>query len=363
MERILVCAELECATNNAEGVFFAFGAFVCGVVVAFAIAILIARRRRLRAARVHRRGNTRMSDATLGSAEVVSQYYVVAVLDFLGQGEELKAMRVLPRKRDEEARYRDAARRTFGTISEIRGTFEKVFHIHANGAQRGSALRALLPPNQQEFLRAYGSVPLKLRFFSDTIVGYAPLSLGAHSVCLQGLYAMLQTCASVLLPAIAARTVFRGGIECGVGAEFWPDEVYGYVLSEAARLEKEEAKWPRVVVGRQLVKWAEHHASAQPKTQLDTINKIMAKECLRLVTEDESGVRMVHFLGPGVRDHVGHSSLPQIQQKVAEGLAFACQEHERFLKAKDVKHGPRYESLRRYYQSNVQAWGLQPRCE
>jgi len=180
-------------------------------------------------------------------------FYLVALVDVLGQRHLLREMRDIPEKTNEKemAEFIALLKKTVGTVTGMRDLFFNYF--------KGSSLQHFklseFSPEQQNILLQLKSNPLKSHMFSDSVVLFLSLRNDVNKLPVSGVYSALGAVASTFLVMLAAGHAIRGGIDVGVGMELSDDEVYGAALSRAYQLENRIAQYPRIVLGDTLINY------------------------------------------------------------------------------------------------------------
>jgi hypothetical protein len=146
--------------------------------------------------------------------------------------------------------------------------------------------------------------------------------------------------------ALAGGIVFRGGFDVGVATLIEANEVYGPAIVSAIKLESEVAKYPRVVVGDDLLEYLETVANQDAKTKSGEMAKQVAAFCRSMIVPDTDGQQMLDFLGTAVWTAMG---VPFPRELVTMGCDFVQGEYKRFQEAGDEKLASRYSRLLQYY--------------
>lgn len=58
-----------------------------------------------------------------------------------------------------------------------------------------------------------------------------------------------------MLASLASKHPMRGGIDVGLATEIGPEEIYGTALERGYLLERDVARYPRIVIGDELWKY------------------------------------------------------------------------------------------------------------
>ena len=92
--------------------------------------------------------------------------------------------------------------------------------------------------------------------------------------------------------------------------------------------------------------------SQLPDTPTGKLARQFATMTMGLVTISDDGIRMLDFLGEGVRAIT--DGLPP--EAIRGAYDFVSKEERRFVEAGDRKLAPRYTALRRYMDSRLHLW-------
>ncbi|NLG44748.1 MAG: hypothetical protein GX547_16015 [Phycisphaerae bacterium] len=263
-------------------------------------------------------------------SQAVFQNYVVALIDFLNQGEELDALNRIPDEEPEKARFIAAADKALIPIDH----FRKLFEDFARSAHAAGQFEPLM------------TVEVKRQCFRDTTITYSPLRNAAGELTLAGVFNALVATGCTLLASLASGVPFRGGIEVGVGTEFFPGEIYGPVLRRAYYLESKVADHPRVVLGNGVTEYLQDQAELPASDRDSPCRREVARLCHSFISIDEDGMPIVDYLGRGFCDF---TSAVDRQAQIAQALEFVDSGHKRFMAEGNTKLALRYARLKQYF--------------
>ena len=282
--------------------------------------------------------------------------YVVGLIDVLNQGNQLERWKEFPESPEETGVFIDAARETVGAVDALRKRFEGFIGAFTSRQHQHPAHACLTAAQTREFERLSNS-GLRCQCFSDTCVVYSPLAIGGGDTTVRGVYGMLMGGASILLTELARGTPLRGGIEIGMGTCHFPNEIYGPVLACAHRLEQSVAKYPRIVVGNELIAYLRGCLHGTEETPSALLNADLAGITLPLIATDDD-VPFIDFLGDTFRQSVSQrlDFADDVKDDVKKGLEFVTAEHERFTSLGDRKLAGCYARLKQYYESRAPRW-------
>jgi len=277
--------------------------------------------------------------------------YVVALLDVLNQREAIRALSKMPANEDERRGFIQKLKASIGVGNGVREMVLRFLQNYLNA--KPSAEIQLLTAEQRKIYDRNRQHRVGTYLFSDTITVHSSLISDSGSPTVRGVYAALASAASGIMNCMATRVPIRGAIEAGVGVPCDKGEIYGPAFLAAYELEQTVVKWPRVVVGDELLEFLRQVAGVRTNAPDAILQRTMADVCLSLIARDEDGMWIVDYLGPGMRRLLPG---PEFNSPVAAGLIFATSEHQRFVRTGDTKHAERYAAVIRYFQSRIAIW-------
>ena len=293
------------------------------------------------------------SDDNQGQIEFAD--YVVALVDVLKQDDCLREMSRLPETREELTSFIDNARKTIGTINALRAFFESYFRSTSDPELANQPAYSDHPHFKRMLEDAITSRGACFWHFSDTMVIYARAECPERGQNVGAVLAMLQACAGIMAVSLSGKVTIRGGIEIGPATPCWSNEIYGYPLAEAYRLENEVAQYPRIAVGDGVCKFLERIASHPGNSHGSPFDKKkQASDCLGLIAADIDGCSFVDFLGAQARTALSHT--PELANHVHKAHKFVISEHERFKHEREQKLALRYGLLRSYFEARIADW-------
>lgn len=273
-------------------------------------------------------------------------YYLVALIDILGQKEKLRGLARLPSTAEEQTKFIGILKETYGTVEAFRNTFDTFFRAFLGGAQ--GPLPEMPSPMRQQFM-SLRTMSVSTQEFADTVILYTSLRNDTTKTPINGIYAALLACGTSYLAMLAGRDACRGGIDIGVGFEPREGEIYGQALISAYDLERIVAQYPRIVIGQTLVRFLREKAQASGNDLISQYTRKLALQCLGLIGEDRDGHPFLDVLGEAYRQAVGeHAPHAKI---VRDAYAFVIEEGQRVQTAGDTKLAGRYGLLRQYFEA------------
>ena len=277
------------------------------------------------------------------------QYYALAFLDLLEQGDALRKLHRIPTTAQQEQEFKEAAKESVGKVLTLRKYFEGFFF----GLKRDKLDLTNWPAEWHEPFRALERTRCTMWGMSDFVVIAVPLSDNdKHCKDINGVLDTILSISQSAVLALAEGIVFRGGLDVGLAVPIEAtNEVYGPALANAYQLESEVADYPRVVVGGDLLEYLETVANQDAKTKSGEMAKQVAAFCRSMIVPDTDGQQMLDFLGTAVWTAMG---VPFPRELVTMGCDFVQGEYKRFQEAGDEKLASRYLRLLQYYLAQVE---------
>ncbi|MFO8013099.1 MAG: hypothetical protein R6X20_07320 [Phycisphaerae bacterium] len=288
--------------------------------------------------------------------EVWVGYYVVCLVDLLGQKAGLDKWAQLPPDLQPTPALINALKETAGSVQAFRQMFESYFQEweqpHFSQAWIDS-----LPQDKKDLYWRSKDCRLSTQQFGDTFVFFSPTSNSSGDVSMDGMLRILVACCWAMTFSLAGRVPLRGAICVGTGMELDEHNFYGPALAKAHFLESKVAGHPRVVLSREAVRFVQGNAGFSEAPTIEALMKQVAATCRTLLCEDEDGQVIVDFLGKGCLGVQGEVDSEMVSA-VEKAYRFVCSEALRFGQEGDTKHAERYTLLRRYVKARLPLWGL-----
>ena len=285
--------------------------------------------------------------------------YVVVFLDLLGQKEHLAE---LPKRVPNEGftpEHIKIIHDTYGATFAFREIFRNFFENHENHKVDSKLLEGLTD-NQIGLFNRMACPKMHLQYMGDAIVLYSKLINELGELSLRSILGMLGNCALAMLFQFGRGNPIRGAIEIGVAVDWKDFGIYGSALHSAYSLESSVAKYPRVIIGDELLKYLQIWQEEKGDDELKKVNKEVARRCFSVICEDIDGRAILDFLSPDLPSIFGHSAgdaqLKVLRKSVEEGFSFVSREYKRFVSEKISKLAFRYALLREYYMSRMGEW-------
>lgn len=151
----------------------------------------------------------------------------------------------------------------------------------------------------REYLKDFfkGTKKIKVSFFSDSFIIGVPLgeeiySSSKHAPIIEEIFHLFKTCGFIFLLSLAHKRTLRAGIDIGGGLELENDEIFGPALIKAYKLEKNEAIYPRIIIGNSLMNYLGQQKLGNKSTDNQPVEDIQkcqsgAIDCLKLISKDK----------------------------------------------------------------------------
>jgi hypothetical protein len=151
---------------------------------------------------------------------------VVALVDVLNQRQHLEKWSRFPDTPKESEEFSQALTATLGAVEEFRRVFDTSARAFVSIVP--SALEGCVSQCSEEEKAAIFSrckLTLGCQKFSDTTILFAPLRMPGSELCVVAVEAVLEGCAAAMIWSLANGVAIRGGVEVGMGTEYFPGEI------------------------------------------------------------------------------------------------------------------------------------------
>ncbi len=214
-----------------------------------------------------------------------------------------------------------------------------------------------LTDSQRDLFEKMAPPKIHLQYMGDAIVLYSKLTNKHGELNIRSILMMLANCALAMLFQFGRGNPIRGAVEIGVAMDWKEFGIYGSALYSAYSLESRVAKYPRVLIGDELLKFLQLWDKEKKKDELITVNKEVTKMCLSVICEDTDGLAILDFLSPDLPRIFGHSAsdtqFKEFKKYAEKGLSFVSREYRRFVIEKNSELAFRYALLREYYMNRM----------
>lgn len=280
------------------------------------------------------------------------KYYATCVLDVLGQRRKLAEWMHIPSDGQLTADMKKAVGESAFAVQRLRRMFKSNFTEWTRDT-KNSPNSDFDAANDLERAR---DGTISIQQFSDTLVFYSPLLNARGDLSPRPLFGMMIACGMTMLAALALRLPFRAGIAIGIATELGDQDLYGPVLAEAHHLESNVAGHPRVVIADSVIPFIERTTPFSRKESIDSILRLIAGDCSRLLAEDHDGVRILDYVGPAFMDLIRTANRPDISELAQQALAFVSEQAEAFRRNQNPLLAMRYWLVCEYLERRRPHW-------
>lgn len=291
-----------------------------------------------------------MTNGSADSPERDFGFYVVGLFDILGQGKALEGLKKLPGTEEERNQYATHLQKTIRTVNSVRSLLGQFVDIFNQGRTNPKRHEGLLE-EQRPIYDSLMNVEMKHWVFSDTIIMFAPIMVPMDKFSITPLLALLHAAAGTMIDKLSEGIVIRGGIDIGIGGQFWKGELYGPALAQAYHLESRVASWPRILVGDGVREYLDAWKADTSTQMLAVINQGLARKCRSYLSQDEDGQWILDYLGKDVQ--VRLSTNPPHAETLSKAFEFVKHEHQRFQTQGKQDLAFKFSQLKRYFESRI----------
>ncbi len=288
--------------------------------------------------------------ANVESENLKASNYCVSFIDLLGQRDTARGQGLLPsiKSEAEDKTFRIILRDNIGAIFQLQHDVEAM--VKAASPNPNSPLRNNLSEQDKAIWDEILKKSVKTQYWSDGFVSFVCLGDQEIKCPLNGVFEIFCTTGYFCLLGLARRRPVRGAIDIAWGVEIRPGELYGPAVTRAYELESKVAKYPRIVVGHEVVKFLKVHIANPEDDPFTQANRDFAQRCLDMLVQDVDGYWIVHYLGDTFRWAVTHEQHGILHEKAR---AFVIQQTEEHRKLLNSKLAFRYSQLLTYFDTHM----------
>jgi len=278
-------------------------------------------------------------------------FYIVVLLDLLGQSDQLDKFTIFPKTEQEMEEFRSIYRRTIGPVLHFR---EQIQNLHKNFSKPitiPDTIRNKLTPSQLELAKKYSRPIIGVQFFSDLAILKINLAAQKDYSPLFSIHTLFIELAILMLINIALGDPLRGAIDVGICVELSENDLYGQALSRAYKLESKVADYSRIVIGKGFINYLDSFEKAEVQNE----EKILMNFYLALIKEflavDTDGKPIFSYLSSGARRYYQES-----EGSLENALKAACQfirnAVRQYAQIGEIKLEARYSRMMDYFKKN-----------
>lgn len=282
-------------------------------------------------------------------------YHVVAFVDLAGQRKLLGEAGILLDLKNEQGKGQ-WFREYFAPVIY----FRQIFYDFFKESLSAESTSFIVPADKKDIWDKMRRKKIGIQPFTDSFVIYVCLKEDPDVPVPAGsVFLLLGSCGSSILSTLAQGHALRAGIDVGIAAELYENEVYGPALMQAYKLESEVAIYPRIVIGKNLLDYLQSVLRSEGTDVYSQLSKRMASICQNLLSTDTDGQTILDYLGQGFREHIAYGpAREQLEKVVPLAYNFVRQQEERWEKDGDEELARRYKLLKNYFVSRLDLWKI-----
>jgi len=281
-------------------------------------------------------------------------YYVVCLIDVLGQKQKLAAWPELPVSEGDMSKLMGSMKETLGTVVTLREMFLSFFQEAAKCINPD--LVSALSEQDRERYERFADCNVGVQWFSDTFVFFSAIPNQYGDIRVGPLYRILIAACMAMVVSLAGKVPLRGAITIGPGVEI-DQTFYGPALSEAYHLESEVAKHPRILVSDEVLAFLRGAQHFSKDSKVSAATQRLAAASHGYICQDVDGCWMVDFLGESARELFTKHEKGYEAARAAR--SFVQAEAERFRETGPSKLALRYHLVQQYVESRLDNWDLE----
>jgi hypothetical protein len=240
----------------------------------------------------------------------------------------------------------DILKETWGTVDELR---KFVLGLVQKEAARSDPPKSI-PPEHAETWRRLRTFDIRYFAVSDSVFIWVPLDGPGQA---GAVYHTLVALAGTELAFLSQGYPLRGGVAVGVASDSVPPSIYGPALSDAIRLESKVAKYPRIVVGSEVVQYLSNTLALEGDTIDEQVQRDMARMCRSLLIQDADGQTVLDYLGPVLRDTFDQTKGESVSEMGQRVRALFVRELTKWSNAGCEKLSIRYKEGLKYVETHL----------
>ena len=283
------------------------------------------------------------------SDEYYAQNFFVCFVDLLGQRHALANQELVPIKQtpEEIALFHQDIKASIMPILRLQQRAEEFFGA-MDRSEKPSSLREALSEQQRIEWDAMKATNVKSQRWSDGLVHFVGLGDKNVRCPMNGVFSLLGAAANHSLMGLAEKNPIRCAIDVAWAVELHERELYGAAVARAYELESEVAQYPRAVIGRHAFGYLEVHAKRPLDDHFAAYEAEIAQLCLQLITTDDDGVKILHYLGPAFQKMFPSDLFKDLYER---GFAFINAQLEVHQSTGNKKLEDRYGRLQNYFRT------------
>jgi CYTH domain-containing protein len=231
----------------------------------------------------------------------VAAFYIVALVDLLGQGTKVEKFGGIPRTSKEKKAFSRLMLATFGTVNRFRERIILLNRALPRTHHVPDEVKERLSPRQLRLLSDSLEPAIGYQFFTDLALLKINLSGQKGYSPLLSLYGLFRQLGLLMLTQLAEGVLFRGAVEAGICAELEGNDLYGQAVGRAYALESRTAVYPRIVIGEHLVDYVKSFSERRLTKDERVIGEAYSEVIGRCLMKDVDDVFVLSYLDPVFR--------------------------------------------------------------
>jgi len=281
----------------------------------------------------------------MGEKNLKVSNYAAVFIDILGQRDSMKGCGLVPDNKDD---FLAVAKKSIGVISQLHSSFNTFYESLTK-----ATMNLKIPEEHRDKYSHLQAATLKFQRFSDGLVVFISLAEDSTHSPINGVYGLIASSGSLCLLGLAGKNPIRGGAEIAWGVELNESELYGCVVAKSYELESEVAKYPRIILGDEIINYLQVLSQNMEKDINSQYRKKMAETCIEMVCETPDGNHMVDFLGEGFRKYIASTLDATVYN---EALSYVEEQLAHWRNEKNSKLTGRYKTLHEYFLERKNVW-------
>jgi hypothetical protein len=275
--------------------------------------------------------------------------YCISFIDLLGQRDALRGQGVLPAVNSEAGKTAvdRVIQDSIAPALKLQRDVENM--VKTLSPNPDSPIRISLSDKDRAVYDEMQLKRVETQYWSDGFVRFVCLGDKAIKCLLLGITEIFQFSGYFCLLGLAQHHPVRGAIDIAWGVELPRSGLYGPAVANAYKLESEVAKYPRIVVGQQVVDFLEAELTKTGDDPFTQGNRSWAKLCRGMLLKDTDGHWIVHYRGTTFQHSVTNTTHHFIYNKAH---AFVVDQLEEHRKSKNNKLECRYGQLLNYFDAH-----------
>lgn len=258
--------------------------------------------------------NHNVQDPFDGDLEIA--FYICATIDLLGQSEAISKWNNIESKKKTEQIL--IVKNSLGKVLRLRKDVAD-FVSGFGSTELNPALLDALPLETRRLALDLNKADIHVQRFGDTVLLFAPVARdGTYQM--KTIFAITASLAMIFRRYTAAKIPIRGAVDIDTGCiPENQDEIYGPALVSAHHLESKSARYPRILVGDGLIRFARIIADKPANDALSNFYRTMANDILHLIRVTEHHYPTINYFSP-LLDDIFSTNTPQYNSLSLENV-------------------------------------------